>query len=123
MTEVLREMDVVITTANIPGKKAPTLITEDMVKAMPEGSVIVDLAAERGGNCELTESGKKIQKYGVTIIGPENLPATLAFNASQLYSKNITTFWTTSGPREKKKPSTGKTTSSKVPWLPLGVNS
>jgi NAD(P) transhydrogenase subunit alpha len=64
MTEVLREMDVVITTANIPGKKAPTLITEDMVKAMPEGSVIVDLAAERGGNCELTESGKKIQKYG-----------------------------------------------------------
>jgi NAD(P) transhydrogenase subunit alpha len=92
MTEVLSEMDVVITTANIPGKKAPTLITEDMVKAMPEGSVIVDLAAERGGNCELTESGKTIQKYGVTIIGPENLPASLAFNASQLYSKNITTF-------------------------------
>jgi NAD(P) transhydrogenase subunit alpha len=116
MTEVLSEMDVVITTANIPGKKAPTLITEDMVKAMPEGSVIVDLAAERGGNCELTESGKTIQKYGVTIIGPENLPASLAFNASQLYSKNITTFLDNLWTKGKKSPSTGRTTSSKTPW-------
>jgi len=88
----LSEKDVVITTANIPGKKAPILITEEMVKAMPEGSVIVDLASERGGNCELSEAGKIVKKHGVTIVGPTNVAANLPFNASQLYSKNITTF-------------------------------
>jgi NAD(P) transhydrogenase subunit alpha len=95
MTEVVAESDVVITTAAVPGKKAPVLVTEDMVKAMPTGSVLVDLAAERGGNCELTESGKTVTKHGVTIIGPENVPSMLAENASTLYSKNITTFFAT----------------------------
>jgi NAD(P) transhydrogenase subunit alpha len=95
MTEVVGESDVVITTAAIPGKKAPILVTEDMVKAMPTGSVLVDLAAERGGNCELTESGKTVVKHGVTVIGPENVPSMLAENASTLYSKNITTFFAT----------------------------
>jgi NAD(P) transhydrogenase subunit alpha len=92
MKEELSSKDIVITTANIPGRKAPTLITEEMVKGMQDGSVIVDLAAERGGNCELTESGKTVVKYGVSIVGPENLAAQLSSNASMLYSKNITTF-------------------------------
>jgi len=88
----LANKDIVITTANIPGKKAPILITEDMVKAMSLGSVIVDLAAERGGNCELTEPGKTITKHGVTISGPLNVAANFSSNASMLYSKNITSF-------------------------------
>ncbi len=92
MLEELKTKDVVITTANIPGKKAPTLITEAMVKAMPNGSVIIDLAAERGGNCELTKMGKTVSKHGVKIVGPQNLPAELVYNASMLYSKNITTY-------------------------------
>lgn len=92
MLEELKTKDVVITTANIPGKKAPTLITEAMVKAMTNGSVIVDLAAERGGNCELTSVGKTVVKHGVKIVGPKNLPAELVYNASMLYSKNITTY-------------------------------
>jgi NAD(P) transhydrogenase subunit alpha len=92
MLEELKTKDVVITTANIPGKKAPILITEAMVKAMQQGSVIVDLAAERGGNCELTAVGKTHVKHGVKIVGPENLPANLVYNASMLYSKNITTY-------------------------------
>lgn len=92
MKEELSNKDIVITTANIPGKKAPILITEAMVKGMQKGSVIVDLAAERGGNCELTEPGKTIVKHGVTIVGPENLASQLASNASTLYSKNIITF-------------------------------
>ncbi|MFO7899758.1 MAG: NAD(P)(+) transhydrogenase (Re/Si-specific) subunit alpha, partial [Planctomycetota bacterium] len=95
MTGVVSETDVVITTAAVPGKKAPVLITEDMVKAMPTGSVIVDLAAERGGNCELSQSGKTVEHHGVTILGPENVASTLASNASMLYSKNITTFFAT----------------------------
>jgi H+-translocating NAD(P) transhydrogenase subunit alpha len=92
MKEELSNKDVVITTANIPGKKAPILITEDMVKGMQKGSVIIDLAAERGGNCALTESGKTVIKHGVTIVGPEHLASQLASNASTLYSKNIITF-------------------------------
>lgn len=92
MTTVVADSDAVITTAAIPGKPSPVLVTEEMVKQMAPGSVIVDLAAERGGNCELTEAGKTVQKYGVTIVGPANIPSALAFNASQLYSKNITTF-------------------------------
>jgi len=92
MARVVAENDVVITTAAIPGKKAPLLITEEMVKGMMPGSVIVDIAAETGGNCELTESGKTVEKYGVTIIGPENIPSTVAYHASQMWAKNITTF-------------------------------
>lgn len=92
MLDVVRETDVVITTAAVPGKQAPRLITEEMVKAMPPGSVIVDLGAERGGNCELTKPGETIEAHGVTIIGPQNVASTLSGNASQLYSKNITTF-------------------------------
>lgn len=92
MGDVLAEMDLVITTAAIPGKKSPVLVTGEMVKRMQPGSVIVDLATERGGNCELSEAGKTVVKHGVTIVGPLNIPSALAFNASQLYSKNITTF-------------------------------
>lgn len=92
MGSVIAESDAVITTAAIPGKKSPVLVTEEMVKRMAPGSVIVDLAAERGGNCELTEAGKTVEAHGVRITGPLNIPSALAFNASQLYSKNITTF-------------------------------
>ena len=92
MLKVVAENDVVITTAAVPGKKAPILVTEKMVKAMHPGSVIIDLAAERGGNCELTEADKTVQKHGVTIVGPVNLAASVPFHASQLYAKNITTF-------------------------------
>ena len=86
----LPRIDVVITTAQIFGKAAPVLLTEEMVKLMTQGAIIVDLAAEQGGNCELTEAGKDIEKYGVTIMGTVNLPATLPVHASQMYSKNIT---------------------------------
>ncbi len=92
MGEVIQESDVVITTAAIPGKPSPVLVTEEMVKLMQPGSVIVDLATERGGNCELSEAGSTVVKHGVTIVGPANIPSALASNASQLYSKNITTF-------------------------------
>jgi NAD(P) transhydrogenase subunit alpha len=89
----LPRVDVVITTAQIFGKAAPVLITEDMVKLMAPGSVIVDLAAEQGGNCELTEPNQVVQKHGVTIHGAVNLPATLPTNASMMYAKNLTTLF------------------------------
>lgn len=92
MGRVVAESDVVITTAAIPGKKSPVLVTADMVDKMPPGSVIVDLAAERGGNCELTQSGETIVHKGVTIMGPLNLPSTIPYHASQMYAKNISTF-------------------------------
>ncbi|MCS7230189.1 MAG: Re/Si-specific NAD(P)(+) transhydrogenase subunit alpha [Candidatus Kryptonium sp.] len=92
LTKIISESDVVISTAAVPGKRAPVLITEDMVKGMKPGSVIVDLAAERGGNCELTKAGEVVEKYGVIIIGPVNVPATVPYHASQMYSKNITNF-------------------------------
>ncbi len=92
MTKVLSESDVVITTAAIPGKKAPILITEEMVKAMRGGSVIVDLAAETGGNCEVTRPGETIRIHGVHIMGPLNLPSTVPYHASQMYSRNISSF-------------------------------
>ena len=92
MSQIVSESDVVITTAAVPGKKAPILVTEEMVKGMKPGSVIVDAAAERGGNCELTEAGKTIKKHGVTISGPVNLPATVPYHASQMYSKNVSNF-------------------------------
>jgi NAD(P) transhydrogenase subunit alpha len=82
-------MDVVITTALIPNQRAPILITEDAVKGMRPGSVVVDLAAEAKGNCAVTEPGKTVVKYGVTIHGPLNLPSTMAPESSRLYSKNI----------------------------------
>ncbi|MEY3342378.1 MAG: hypothetical protein RL090_62 [Bacteroidota bacterium] len=86
------ESDLVITTALIPGKKAPVLITEEMVKSMRPGSVIVDMAVEQGGNCPLSELNKTVVKHGVTIIGESNLPGLLPTNASELYAKNIQTF-------------------------------
>jgi NAD(P) transhydrogenase subunit alpha len=89
---VIAESDAVITTAAVPGKKAPVLVTEAMVKRMPPGSVIVDLAAERGGNCELTRPGERIVLHGVTIIGPINLASGAPYHASQMYAKNLTTF-------------------------------
>ena len=92
MTEVLREQDVVITTAAVPGKKAPILITAEMVSAMCRGSVIVDLAAERGGNCELTRPGETVVHNGVTILGPLNVPSMVPNHASQMYSSNIAAF-------------------------------
>ncbi len=91
MAKVVAENDVVVTTAAVPGKKAPLLVTKDMVKGMAPCSVIVDLAAERGGNCELTQAGETIVEEGVTIIGPTNLPSTVPYHASQMYAKNIAT--------------------------------
>ena len=91
MARVVAESDVVISTAAIPGKKAPILVTAKMVEGMPKGSVIVDLAAENGGNCELTEPGRTVTVRGVTIIGTVNLAATVPFHASQMYAKNIAT--------------------------------
>jgi NAD(P) transhydrogenase subunit alpha len=85
------DADIVITTALIPGKKAPLLITEEMVKAMRAGSVIVDMAVEQGGNCAISELNENVVKHGVTIIGESNLPSLLPLNASQLYAKNIST--------------------------------
>jgi len=85
-----KEFDVVITTALIPGRPAPRLITKETVAGMKPGSVIVDLAAETGGNCELTEPGKTVVKHGVTICGPVNVPATMPVHASQMYAKNVT---------------------------------
>jgi NAD(P) transhydrogenase subunit alpha len=92
MLTVVAESDVVITTAAIPGKKAPILVTEEMVKGMHPGSVIIDLAAERGGNCELTKAGEEVVVGGVNIIGPMNIPTTIPYHASQMYAKNIATF-------------------------------
>jgi len=94
MTKVVAGSDVVITTAAIPGKKSPVLVTEDMVKGMQPGSVIVDLAAERGGNCELTKADQTVVAHGVTIFGPTNLPATVPYHASFMYARNVTTFLT-----------------------------
>ncbi len=92
MDRVVAESDVVITTAAIPGKKAPVLVTGEMVARMQPGSVIVDLAAERGGNCELTQAGQTVVEHGVTILGPVNLPSEVPYHASQMYAKNLSTF-------------------------------
>jgi len=89
---VVAENDVVITTAVVPGKKAPTLVTAEMVRGMVPGSVIVDLAAERGGNCELTRAEQTIQVNGVTIVGKINLASTVPYHASSLYARNLTSF-------------------------------
>jgi len=92
LTEAVKDKDIVITTAQIPGRTAPILITKAMVEGMMPGSVIVDLAAETGGNCELTKAGETVEHNGVKIIGPVNLAATMPFHASMMFSKNLVTF-------------------------------
>ena len=83
------EADIVITTALIPGRKAPVLVTEEMIKKMRPGSVVLDMAVEFGGNCEISEKGKVVTKYGVTLIGETNLPSLVAYHASEMYAKNL----------------------------------
>ena len=95
MSRAVAESDVVITTAAVPGKKAPILVTEEMVRIMRPGSIIVDLAAESGGNCALTRPGETVEIHGVLILGPVNLPSTLPYHASQMYARNLTAFLAT----------------------------
>src|SRR3954454_14592445 len=90
--DVLAQQNIVITTAAVPGKKAPILVTADMVHRMAPGSVLVDIAAERGGNCELTRPGEEVNEGGVRILGPLPLPSTNPYDATQMYAKNISTF-------------------------------
>jgi len=92
LAEAVKDKDIVITTAQIPGRTAPILITKAMVEAMTPGSAIVDLAAETGGNCELTKAGETVVHNGVKILGPVNLAATMPFHASMMFSKNLVTF-------------------------------
>jgi NAD(P) transhydrogenase subunit alpha len=92
MANVVAQCDVVVTTAAIPGKRSPLLITKEAVARMQPGSVIVDLAAERGGNCELTQPNQHVVKHGVTILGPTNLASEAAFHASQMFANNVTRF-------------------------------
>jgi NAD(P) transhydrogenase subunit alpha len=89
MNEVVAPQDVVITTAAVPGAKSPILVTNEMLNSMKPGAVIIDLAAERGGNCELTKVGERVEYNGITILGPENVPSTIPTHASQMYSKNM----------------------------------
>jgi NAD(P) transhydrogenase subunit alpha len=95
MTRVVAQSDVVITTAAIPGKKAPVLVTAEMVREMAPGSLVVDLAAERGGNCELTRAGERVVENGVTVLGPVNVPSSVPYHASQMYARNVVTFLAT----------------------------
>jgi len=92
MAAVLAEQNVVITTAAVPGKRAPVLITREMAARMAPGSVIVDIAAERGGNCELTRAGETVESGGVRVLGPVNIASQIPYHASQMYAKNIATF-------------------------------
>jgi len=92
MSRVVAESDVVITTAAVAGRKAPMLITEEAVQGMQSGSIILDLAAEGGGNCELTRPGERVEYNGVTILGPTDLPSTVAHHASQMYARNVAAF-------------------------------
>ena len=94
VAEHIRQQDIVITTALIPGRKAPVLVSEDMVKTMKPGSVIVDMAVEQGGNCPLSEFGKIVVRHGVKIVGPANLPAELPTDASALFARNLLNFIT-----------------------------
>jgi len=94
VSAAVAKADIVITTAAIPGRRAPVLITKETVAKMRPGAVIIDMAAETGGNCELTQSGKTIHLHGVTIIGPQNLPARIPFHSSQMYAKNLQAFLT-----------------------------
>ncbi len=88
----IRDMDLVITTAQIPGRRAPILVTDAMLATMRPGSVVVDLAAEAGGNCDVTRAGETVVAHGVSVIGPVNLPSTLPYHASQMYGRNVVTF-------------------------------
>jgi len=90
--QAVKDADIVITTAAIPGRRAPILITADAVRGMKPGAVIVDLAAETGGNCEVTEPGNEVRHSGVLVLGPLNLPSTLPLHASQMYARNISSF-------------------------------
>lgn len=92
LSQVVAESDIVITTAAVPGKKAPMLVTAEMARKMPQGSILIDLAAEQGGNCELTRPNETVVEGGVRIIGVVNLPTTVPGHASQLYAKNVSTF-------------------------------
>jgi len=92
VAERIRQADIVITTALIPGRKAPVLVTEEMVKSMKPGSVIVDMAVEQGGNCPLSEAGRTVVKHGVSLVGETNLPAMVAADASALYARNVFDF-------------------------------
>jgi NAD(P) transhydrogenase subunit alpha len=92
MARVVSESDVVITTAVVPGRKAPVLVTADMVESMAPGSVIVDLAAEQGGNCELTRANETTEVQGVAVMGPTNVASMVPYHASQMYAKNVSTF-------------------------------
>ncbi len=92
LAKAIADADVVITTANVPGRRAPLLVRKEMVDQMRPGAAVVDLAAESGGNCELTKPGERIVVHGVTIAGPLNLPSELAFHASQMYAKNLQAF-------------------------------
>ena len=96
MPSTSRSSDAVITTALIPGAPAPRLVTAEMVQGMRPGSVIVDLAAEQGGNCELTEPGKEVIKHRVQLVGLMNLPASMPFDASTLYARNVVELVSTS---------------------------
>jgi proton-translocating NAD(P)+ transhydrogenase subunit alpha len=92
MAKVVAASDVVVTTAAVPGMQSPVLVTADMVASMAPGSVIVDLAAERGGNCALTKADEVVSEHGVTVFGPTNLPSTVPYHASQMYARNVATF-------------------------------
>ncbi|MFA5237572.1 MAG: Re/Si-specific NAD(P)(+) transhydrogenase subunit alpha [Methanoregula sp.] len=92
VSAAVAKADIVITTAAIPGRKAPVLVTKETVATMKPGAVIIDMAAESGGNCELTQVGKTIREHGVMIIGPQNLPARVPFHSSQMYAKNLQSF-------------------------------
>jgi NAD(P) transhydrogenase subunit alpha len=92
MARSVAAADVVVTTALVPGQRAPVLIPEEAVRAMRPGSVVVDLAAEQGGNCALTEPGKEVERYGVTVLGPVNLPSTVPYHASQMYARTVTNY-------------------------------
>ncbi|TDQ83455.1 NAD(P) transhydrogenase subunit alpha [Dongia mobilis] len=94
IAETIKKQDIVITTALIPGRKAPVLVTEEMVKSMKPGSVIVDLAVEQGGNCPLSEAGAVVEKFGVKLVGHLNVPSRLAADATALYAKNLLNFVT-----------------------------
>jgi NAD(P) transhydrogenase subunit alpha len=102
VAEHIKMQDIVVTTALIPGRRAPVLVSEDMVKTMKPGSVIVDMAVEQGGNCPLSEYGKVVEKYGVKIIGPANLPAELPTDSSALFSRNLLNFITPMVDKETK---------------------
>jgi NAD(P) transhydrogenase subunit alpha len=92
LQKVVAESDIVISAAAVPGKKAPVLVTDEMLGGMRPGSVVVDLAAEQGGNCEATAPGETVERHGVTVMGPLNLAATVPYHASQLYARNLANF-------------------------------